>query len=52
MTCSTLGPLLMRVIPLPGIYEHEVEDVKWNGIYNYGKSVNPSDVWVCVCVSH
>ena len=50
MSCSTLGPILMQVIPLPGIYEHEVEDVKWNGIYNYGKSVNPSDVCVCVCV--
>ena len=50
MICSTLGPLLMQVIPLQGIYEHEVEDVKWNGIYNYGKPVNPSDVCVCVCV--
>ena len=50
MTRSTLRPLFMQVIPFPGIYEHEVEDVKWNGIYNYEKPVNQKiSVFVCVC---
>ena len=50
MTRSTLRPLFMQVIPFPGIYEHEVEGVKWNGIYNYEKTCKPEDFCVCVCV--